>query len=371
MTASPMQRSCSWRLRLLSLGLIALGLAGLGESRPACAQELGLLSAEAGLPVALDGAQPLQGLTPLSLSNGAAYTRLRVGGRGFEYRQARLGWDAQGRPVLTNDAGRRAFLGILLPGAGSMLSGRRLHGAVELGSAAYLGLGIVAAADDRDAALADYDRWRHLAEDANDPTAYEWEAKLALAEYGEYENHRDRQLRVAGAFLGIGAIEAWWFNRPLEAQVRAHQLGLQVPRLSRAKAVIASMILPGMGQAYRQQWRSSVYLAGEVFLIQELLDTYRRRNLHELRLEQTRSFLAADGLDGAEAEQLQRLESRLQGADDDLHRFAALAGGLWLVNTMDALLSRPEGSRPRGRVPRLSLLTAPGGDLGLGLSARF
>jgi hypothetical protein len=39
--------------------------------------------------------------------------------------------------------------------------------------------------------------------------------------------------------------------------------------------------------------------------------------------------------------------------------FAAMAGGLWLVNTMDALLSHPERARPRGRVPKLSLLPAP------------
>jgi hypothetical protein len=369
MTASMRQGSVCWRY--LGPVLLAAGLAAAGQAQPLRAQELGVLSMEAGLPVVLDGSQPLRALTPFSLSNGAAYTRLRAGGRGFESRQARLGWDAQGRPLLTNDAGRRAFLGILLPGGGSMLSGRRLHGAVELGSAAYLCLGVVMAGDDRDAALADYERWRELAEDANDPTAYEQAATLALAEYDELESHRTRQLRVAGSFLGLGVIEAWWFNRPLEAQVRGQQLGLQVPRLSRGKAVLASMVLPGMGQAYRHQRRSSLYLAGEVFLVQELLDSYCRRNLHEIRLDRTRSFLAADGLDAADAEQLRRLELRLQEAEDDLHLFAAIAGGLWLVNTMDALLSHPEGARPRGRVPKLSLLTAPSGDLGLGLSARF
>ena len=368
MTATSMRRSR--RLRLLGLGLLALA-AGMGVAGPVGAQELGVLSAEAGLPVALDGAQPLQALTPFSISNGAAYTRLRAGGRGFESRQARLSWDAQGRPVLTNDSSRRALLGILLPGSGSLLSGRRLHGAVELSSAAYLSLGVVMAGDDRDEALADYERWRSLAEDANDPTLYAQESELALAAWFEYEDHRDRQLRLAGAFLGLGVVEAWWFNRPLEAQIRGQQLGLQVPRLSRGKAVLASMLLPGMGQAYRHQRRSSVYLAGEVFLVQELLDTYRRRNLHELRLEKTRGFLAAGGLDAAEARRLQLLETRLQEAEDDLHLLTALVGGLWLVNTMDALLSHPEGARPRGRVPRLSLLSAPSGELGLGLSARF
>ena len=369
MLATSMQRARY--LRLLGLGLLALGLIGLAEAQPAGAQELGVLSTEAGLPVSLDGPQPLKAMTPFSLSNGAAYTRLRVGGRGFESRRARLGWDAQGHPVLTNDAGRRALLGILLPGAGSMVSGRRLHGAVELASAVYLGLGIVRIGDDRDAALADYERWLSLAEDANDPTTYEHEAKLALATWSEHKKHRDRQLRLAGAFFGLSAIEAWWFNRPLDAETRGQQLGLQVPRLSRGKAVLASMVLPGMGQAYRQQSRSSLYLAGEIFLVQELLDTYSRRDLHELRLEQTRSFLSSGGLEATEAEQLRRLELRLQKAEDDLHFLAAMAGGLWLVNTIDALLSHPEGARPRGRVPRLSLLPAPSGAPALGLSARF
>lgn len=357
--------------RLFALGCLALGALALHGATGASAQELGLLSAEAGLPVSLDGAQPLRGLTPLSLTNGGAYTRLRAGGRGFESRQARLTWDAQGRPLLVNDAGRRAFLGLLLPGAGSLLSGRRLHGAVELAGAAYLALGVQMAADDRDAALTEYERWQRLAEDANDPTAYAQEAELALAAWDEHAQHRERQLTVAGAYLGLGVIEAWWFNRPLEAQLRGHQIGLQVPRLSRGKAVLASLVLPGMGQAYRHQMRSSLYLAGELYLVQELLDAYLRRNLHESRLEGTRDFLGEGGLDAADAEILRRLEQRLQAAEDDVHLFAALAGGLWLVNTMDVLFSRPEGARPRGRVPRLSLLPSPRGDLGLGLSARF
>lgn len=354
-------------LLLLVLALAPLLLLG----APASAQELGVLSTEAGLPVRLEGARPLRALTPFSLNAGASYTRLRAGGRGFESRQARLSWDAQGRPLLTNDATRRALLGTLLPGSGSLLSGRRLHGATELATAAYLALGVVQAQDDRDAALEDYERWRTLAEDANDPTAYEQQAKIALGIWSEQKHHRERQLLTTGVYLGLGVFEAWWFNRPLEAQVRGQQLGLQVPRLSRGKAVLASMVLPGMGQAYRHQWRSSLYLAGGAYLVQESLDSYRRQKLHESLLDQERRYLSADGLDAAEAEHLRRLQDRVQQAKDDLHVFGALAGGLWLINTMDALLSHPEGERPRGRVPRLSLLTSPVGQPGLGVRASF
>lgn len=350
--------------------LLALALAA-GSSVPVAAQELGVLSSEAGLPVRLEGARPLRALTPFSLTAGGAYTRLRAGGRGFESRQARLSWDAQGHPQLANDATRRALLGTILPGSGSLLSGRRLHGATELATAAYLALGIVQANDDRDAALADYERWRRLAEDANDPTAYEQEAKIALGLWSEQKQHRERQLLTTGVYLGLGVFEAWWFNRPLEAQIRGQQVALQVPRLSRGKAVLASMVLPGMGQAYRHQARSSLYLAGGAFLVQETLDSYRRQKLHERVFEQERRFLSADGLDAAEAEQLRHLEDRVRQAEDDLHLFGALAGGLWLVNTMDALLSRPEGARPRGRVPQLSLLSSPAGQPGLGMSATF
>lgn len=350
--------------------LLALALAAV-SGVPTAAQELAVLSSEAGLPVRLEGARPLRSLTPFSLTAGGAYTRLRVGGRGFESRQAWLGWDAQGHPHLANDATRRALLGSLLPGSGSLLSGRRLHGATELATAAYLAVGIVQANDDRDAALADYERWRSLAEDAGDPTTYEQRAKIALGLWSEQKQHRERQLLTTGVYLGLGVFEAWWFNRPLEAQVRGRQLALQVPRLSRGKAVLASMVLPGMGQAYRHQGRSSLYLAGGAYLAQEILDSYRRQKQHEGVLDQERRFLSADGLDTGEAEQLRHLEDRLQQAEDDLHRFGALAGGLWLVNTMDALLSRPEGTRPRGRVPQLSLLSSPAGQPGLGVSARF
>ncbi|MBM4116161.1 hypothetical protein FJ251_00190 [bacterium] len=358
------------RALFLALPPLLLALAAL-LGKPAAAQELGVLSTEAGLPVRLEGARPLNALTPFTMNAAGAYTRLRAGGRGFESRQARLGWDAQGHPLVTNDATRRAVLGTLLPGGGSLLSNRRLHGTVELATAAYLAIGIVQASDDRDAALEDYERWRALAEDANDPTAYERQAGIALGLWSEQKRHRERQLLTTGVYLGLGVLESWWFNRPLEAQIRGQQLGLQVPRLSRGKAVLASLILPGMGQAYRHQWRSGVYLAAGAYLAQESLDSYRRRELHERVLVEERGFLSADGLDAGEAERLRRLQERMQQAKDDLHLLGALAGGLWVVNAMDALLSHPEGSRPRGRVPKLALLASPAGQPGLGVSTAF
>ena len=352
------------RRAALLIALVALAV-------PAAGQELGILSSEAGMPVTLDGAYALRGITPFSLEAAGAYTRVRVGGRGFEWRRAQLGWDSQGRPVIINDSRRRAWLGTLLPGGGSLLSGRPFHGVMEFASTAYLALGAIHAADDRDGALADYERWKRLAETANDPTAYEKEAALASSLWEEYRNHYDRQVLATGILLGLGVVESWWFNRPLDAQIRGQQIGLSVPRLSRGKAVFASLILPGMGQAYRNQWRSGLYLGAEAGLVQGFLESYRRRNLHQLRLDAAQASLDAGDADAPDADGLRHLEDRVQTAEDDMHLFAALAGGVWLINVMDTVFTQPAGERPRGRAPRLALLSSPSGTPGLGWSARF
>ena len=49
----------------------------------------------------------------------------------LEIRHASLRWDAQGRPQVVNHHLRRALLGTLIPGSGSLVSGRILHGVAE------------------------------------------------------------------------------------------------------------------------------------------------------------------------------------------------------------------------------------------------
>lgn len=339
-----------------------------------CARELHVLSTEPGLPVTLVGAQSARGLSPFSLPNGTDFTQLQTGGRGFEWRRAELAWSEGGQPFIVNDHRRRALLGMLLPGGGSILSGRRLYGFTEFIGTGYLMTELLRASDDRKARADDYSHWKRLYDEAADQDArrlYRWESELSFALWEEDRSHQIREARIVGTYLGLVALESWWFNRPLSGQVRGAQLRLQVPRLSRGRAVLASLALPGMGQAYRGQSRAGFYLGLWTFLGQELHDNYHRKTLKAIRYQHRTAQYAAEGFDAGEEAELKRLREAVQSAEQDLHLFTVLAGGVWLANVMDVFFSRPEGARPAGKSAGLALTPSPAGAVGLAWTARF
>lgn len=372
MTEQHRWRGLGTRIRqagLLTLASIAcLGLPEAG------AQELQILATESGLPVTLEGAQPARGLAPFSLGNGREYSQIVAGGRGFEWRRARLSWDEQGRPRLDDASRRRALAGMILPGGGSLLAGRRVHGLTEFAAAGYLVVESIRAAERADERADEVRAWErlHTAETDNELREfYRQETLLSHTLWEEAKNHGDRQVMITGAFLGLSAVESWWFNRPLSARTRGQQLMLDLPRMSRGRALLASFVLPGMGQAYRGQNRSAVYLGLWTFLVQEINDNYHRKISRGLLHDHRRAQWGADGLDAIEASDLQDLLEKVQDAETDLHLFTAIAGGLWVANLMDVAFTRPEGPRTRGKAVGLSLAPSPSGRLGLAWSARF
>ncbi len=357
--------------RLGLMVMIILAIQGLPTAE---ARELQILATESGLPVTLEGAQSARGLTPFSVSNGTEYSLLIAGGRGFEMRRAILSWDAQGRPILDDASRRRAFLGMILPGGGSMLSGRRFHGVMEFAAAGYLVVEAMRASDRVDEQAGDVVTWNRLHDSEADSELKEFYRQESLLSYSLWEearNHQDREVMIAGAFLGLNAVESWWFNRPMSARSRNQQLMLNLPRMSRGRALLASFVLPGMGQAYRGQKRSAIYLGCWTFLVQEINDNYHRKMKHELIHDHRQTQWGVDGLDASEESELRVLFEKAQDAKTDMHLFTALAGGLWVANMMDVAFTRPEGSRTRGKAAGLSLVPSPGGRVGLAWSARF
>jgi hypothetical protein len=356
------------------LALVALVWLASQGTPIAEAQELQILATEAGLPVTLEGGQSARGLTPFSLSNGAEYSMLVAGGRGFEWRRAGLSWDSQGRPHLEDNSRRRALVGMILPGGGSLLSGRRLHGATEFAAAGYLIVESFRSADRVDERAAEVATWQRLRESEADSELrelYLQEAQLGYLLWEAAKEHHDRELMITGAFLGLGAVESWWFNRPLSVRSRNQQLMLDLPRMSRGRALLASFVMPGMGQAYRGQKRSAVYLGLWTFLIQEINDNFHRKTSRDLLHSHRQLQWGADGLDVGEESELRVLFEKVQDAESDLHLFTVLAGSLWAANLMDVAFTRPEGNRTRGKAAGLSLVPSPGGRLGLAWSARF
>ncbi len=361
-------------LRWSGVGLAALIiLAGQGLAVVE-ARELQIRATEPGLPVTLEGAQSARGLTPFSVSNGNEYRLLIAGGRGFEMRRAILSWDAQGRPNLDDESRRRAFLGMILPGGGSLLAGRRLHGITEFAAAGYLVVEAMRAVDRVDERAEEAVTWERLHASEADTELkefYRHETLLSYSLWDEAKKHQDREVMIAGAFLGLNAVESWWFNRPLNARSRGQQLMLNLPRMSRGRALLASFVLPGMGQAYRGQRRSAVYLGLWTFLVQEINDNYHRKMNKELIYDYRKTQWGVDGLDAGEESELLVLLNQVHDAKTDLHLFTAIAGGLWVANMMDVAFTRPDGSRTRGKATGLSLVPSPGGRMGLAWSAQF
>jgi len=338
------------------------------------AQEIEVLSTEDGLPVTLLGAQTARGLTPFSLSNGGDYTLIRAGGRGFEWRNARMVRGSQGRFQLVDDSRRRALLGSLLPGGGSMLSGRGLYGVTRFLGTGYLALQAIRAADDRDDRALQFQRWSNLYEQEADYAAseqYRWEMLVAHTLWEEDRDHAQRQALIAAGFFGLSAIESWWFNRPFSAQTRGSQLRLQVPRLSHGMTILASALMPGMGQAYRGEKRAAAYQAAWTLLVQEVHNTYHRKTQRDLLYSRRYSQYSEGGIDANENALLDDLRGKVRSAEDDLHLFASLAGGLWLANMMDVLFTDPAGNRPAGNPGGLALTPSPTGSMGLAWTARF
>ncbi len=354
--------------------LAALILMAITGIRGARAQDLQILATEAGLPVTLKGAQSARGLTPFSLTNGAEYSSLVAGGRGFEWRRAWLRWDARGRPVLEDRSRRRAIMGMLLPGGGSLFAGRRLYGLTEFAAVGYLVTESIRASDRVSEKADEVATWKRLYEnEANSELRelYRQESVLSYSLWEEAGRHQDREVMIASAFLGLNAIESWWFNRPVSARSRGHQLQLDLPRMSQGRAFLASFVLPGMGQAYRGQKRSAIYLGLWTFLIQEVNDNYYRKMSNNLIYDHRVTQWNADGLDTGEVAELRDLAEQVQDAETNLHLFTALAGGLWIANLMDVAFTSPEGSRTRGKTVGLTLLPSPTGSMGLGWAARF
>ena len=171
---------------------------------------------------------------------------------------------------------------------------------------------------------------------------------------------------MTGIYAGLLVLEGWWLNQELEAAIRSGRVHLRVPRLSRSKALLASVLFPGMGQAYRKQKRSLFYTAAEVFLIQEIMDTWVRRQEYSIMKE----GYEANGLNPSENSELQGLWDRHQRATEDLQMFVGLAGAIWFVNIVDSMISHPTtvNLRPTGSV---SLLNSPQGRLGLAWTRSF
>ena len=356
-----------------ALFLLGMLLAAAGH---AAAQPIGVTSTELGVPIILDGGYRLSALTPFthSLPSGA-FTRIRAGGGAFEMRRAHLAWDDQGSPIVQNTSRRNALIGTLLPGTGSLMSGRMMRGLTEIATLGYFAAGSVMAVNDADAAAEDY---HGLQERFADEEDLELKRRLKLEidrAYRRWELRRDHlqgQNLLVGAMAGVAVFESWWFNQSLTARSRAGQLMVDVPRLSRAKAGIASFVFPGLGQAYRGQRRSALYLAAEAYLCQEALDCYTRRRIHDADHQLMTDFLAEDedGLTTADEAELRRIRDRRQQATEELQFFAGLAGAVWLINMIDIIASHPEDASPAPG-GRLGFSTSPGGNPGLAWTRRF
>lgn len=359
---------------------IAAGLLCLLAAWPASGQTV-LRSTEAGLPLRLTGAVVLEGTAPLPLpADGEAFLRLEAGGGPWERRAAGLAWNNQGRPILVNDHVRRALLGTAVPGLGAVLSGRTLHGATEMAAVGYVAVNGLRAHSLADDALAARDHFEELYRQETDPDELlrlRHEADLAHERW----EHRDRQerleLALAGTLAGFAVIEAWWYNRPIAAVRQGDDLVLGAPRISTTKALLASMVMPGMGQAYRGQRRGALYLAAEVFLLQELIDVATRREIQISEYSAAHGFLGEDGWDAADQVALQRLWDRQADTTRELQAFTAAAGAVWLLSVVDVLATSPAATPPPraaetgGRNGRIALARSPAGRPGLAWTLRF
>jgi hypothetical protein len=156
----------------------------------------------------------------------------------------------------------------------------------------------------------------------------------------------------------------------LNAAAGPGHLLLDVPRTSRSKAAFFSFLFPGLGQAYRQQRRSAFYTGAFIAATDLALDAHARRERHDQRREDLLVYFVAGGLSVEEAQALDHAWERREKATRDLEWSAGLAGGIWLLSFVDALVSQdaaPYASSDAG----ITLLLSPSGRQGLAWAARF
>ncbi|MCP4545690.1 MAG: hypothetical protein GY835_04375 [bacterium] len=352
---------------------VAIGCLLVSVAVSALSQEVAFDSPKTDLPVELSGAFELRSLTPFSIDGAEVFSRIEVGGRGFEYHRANIDWGTDGRPQLKSHRFRNTALGTVMPGMGSYLSGRRLHGLCELGGLSYLAANTLLTSLEYDDLIVDHQNLLNRYEIMSDSPMRERlgvEIEMIAGRSDKLEEHHQLQSMVTGGFAVALIFEGWWLNSPLRATTRSDQIFLRVPRLSRAKAVCASILWPGMGQAYRRQARATFYSAVEIYLVQGLLDSYLRQRKHLSDRSILYTYLATDGLSPADSRELTRLDDLVSRADRDVNLYAGLAGGVWLISVLDALINHPSEG-PSIRENQLTMAISPLGSPGLAWTRTF
>ncbi len=342
----------------ISGAIVAMGAVSVraGKTDSECIHFAGGAGGES---IELSNRYTLGGILPLTLCELEPETnyRILVKGSGFERQVGMFSIDGSGVPVVRGIRLSALVRNIVLPGWGSVYSGRSEAGAVDAfgiaGSLFVLGQEELEYRDLRNR----LDGLEGRISDANsyaDRAGFQAAAHEASREVNIQNRYRERLLILSGALYTWQVLEPFLLANPPRTRTgtKTGEITVEGVKGSRAKALLFSLVKPGSGQLYqgktkRGQFFSIATLAGGLIA----LDCQNKYDCavddYELNVER---FNASDLI--SEKERLRSEASRLwSGVERERDRrnvSLAVLAGLWAWNLVDASFPAPsEASEPR------------------------
>jgi hypothetical protein len=171
----------------------------------------------------------------------------------------------------------------------------------------------------------------------------------ALAEQEHREARRDLLLKATGAVWAVGFLDALAFRPRFHVQdADGESLTLSLRRATRGRAVLRSMVFPGLGQAYNGDDGKAIWVAGGAILAGSYL-VWRQDDLEREEAELVQAEARLDDSPGPDA--MLRRDGKLRDRDSARDaRDVALwaAAGVWGLSLLDTALSFQE---PWGDIP--------------------
>lgn len=308
--------------------------------------------------IVLGGRQSIAGRSPLRVPGPLIGNFwLEADGPGLELQRGRVRFslDDIGSRVYSygNIPFRQSFIRcVIFPGLSQARTRQEVKGIALAGLAAgSVGVAVWAhrdldSAEDAVQALSD------RIEQETDPVALAslTEARYdASAEAEHFRARRDLMVKAAGAVWAVGLIDALLFTPRMRVQdADGESLTLSLRKATLGRAIVRSMVFPGLGQEYNgDRIKGAWFAGGGILAASYLLWRQDELNREEAGLRQAELRLAESP--GPDA--MLRQEGRLRDTESarDARDLALwIAAGAWGVSLLDTALSFQE---PWGEVP--------------------
>ena len=372
-------------------GLVAVLLA---IPHTSIAEDLTIWSQPLGAFVELGGATRLEGITPLPLDNrmNGPY-RMRVTRRGYE--------ESRGRVILRSRDGRLSLLGppsgfrtermtrsLLLPGSGQFMAGRRtagfIWGTTSVGALIWAISASNSYVDARDSFTQANNQFQQIAASEGFLDFAVLDRVLSLeVESRRRKNERDVAWLTTAALWTGNLIDAAFFHRKVELREGSDGvLVIPMTEKTRKRAVLRSVLFPGLGQDYSgYSYKGFLYAmafagAGAMTIVRAL-DTEEQSDLIKTLDFELSLLSAPQNEDEATLRDVVRLrrafaEDQFTRFEDSRNNWAIATASIYLASLIDAAILRPRGTIPDFESAELSFLSVPStGEPAVGLRYEF